>query len=247
MNASGLSRRAIGLGLGAASLIGVGTARAQAPQSTMAAIKARGSFRVGATQAEPWYFKDPRSNEWDGFAIRVSKDLADALKVKFEVVETTWGNAIAALQANQIDLMYVLDPTPERALAVDFIMHPLLYYALAVLHKDALKVQSWDDLNKPEVTIAVSLGTTIDSFVTARLPRAKVVRFPNNDEVVAAFQSGRADAASLFHPPLIALRKKIGMGTITLPKPLRASSSSVAVRQEPDKAWRDWLTHSIGY
>ena len=59
--------------------------------------------------------------------------------------------------------------------------------------------------------------------------------------------SPRADAASLFHPPLIALRKKIGMGTITLPKPLRASSSSVGVRQEPDKAWRDWLTHSIGY
>jgi polar amino acid transport system substrate-binding protein len=37
------------------------------------------------------------------------------------------------------------------------------------------------------------------------------------------------------------------MGTITLPKPVRASPSSVAVRQEADKTWRDWLTHAIGY
>ena len=246
------TRRSLALGLTAAPLMAVplfaiGRARAQGGKSTWVAIKERGSIRCGATQAEPWYFKDPRSQEWDGFGIRVAKDIAAALKVKLEVGETTWANSIAALQADQIDLMFVIDATPERALAVDFTMTPLLFYAQAVLHKDSVKVSTWDDLDKPELTIAVNLGTTVDKFITERLPKAKVQRFPNNDEVVAAFQSGRADVASLFHPPLIALRKKIGMGTITLPKPVRASPSSVAVRQEPDKMWRDWLTHAIGY
>ena len=242
-----LTRRSAAFGLAAAAPLLALPARAQSGKSTWSAIKERGSIRVGATQAEPWYFKDPRSNEWDGFGIRVAKDLAAAMKVKLEVGETTWANAIAALQADQIDLMFVIDATPERALACDFIMTPLLWYAQAVLHKDSLKVTNWSDLDKPELTIAVNLGTTVDRFVTDNLPKAKIQRFPNNDEVVAAFQSGRADAASLFHPPLIALRKKIGMGTITLPKPVRASPSSVAVRQEADKMWRDWLTHSIGY
>lgn len=241
-----LTRRSAALALASAPFLAL-PARAQGGKSTWAAIKERGSIRVGATQAEPWYFKDPRSQEWDGFGIRVAKDLAAAMKVKIEVGETTWANSIAALQADQIDLMFVIDATPERALAVDFIMTPLLYYAQAVLHKDSLKVSGWGDLDRPDISIAVNLGTTVDRFITERLPKAKVQRFPNNDEVVAAFQSGRADAASLFHPPLIALRKKIGMGTITLPKPIRASASSVAVRQEPDKSWRDWLTHSIGY
>jgi polar amino acid transport system substrate-binding protein len=227
-------------------LLGALPAAAQ-DKSTWAAIKERGSFRVGATQAEPWYFKDPRSNEWGGFSILVAKDIAMAMNVKLEVVETTWGNAIAALQANQIDLMFVLDATPQRALAVDFIMTPLLYYAMAVLHKDSMKIELWEDLNKPGVNVATTLGTTMDKHVTAKLPKATINRFPNNDEVVASFQSGRSDAAVLFHPPLIALQKKVGMGKITLPKPVRASASSVAVRREPDATWRDYLTHAVAY
>jgi polar amino acid transport system substrate-binding protein len=217
------------------------------PVSTMEAIKSRGSLRVGATQAPPWYFKDPQSGEWSGFGISVGKAMAAALGAELEVVEVTWGNAIAALQADKIDTMFVLDATPERALAVDFPSQPLLYYALAVLHRDDLPVATWADLNKPEITIAVTQGTTIDSYVSRHCADANILRFPTNSETVAAFQSGRADAASLFHPPLIALQQKMGKGTITLPKPIRASASSAAVRNEADKAWRDWVGTAIGY
>ncbi|MBM3598776.1 MAG: transporter substrate-binding domain-containing protein [Alphaproteobacteria bacterium] len=228
-------------------LLVAATPAAAQEKSTWAAIKERGSFRVGATQAEPWYFKDPRSNEWGGFSMHVARAIGKAMNVKVDVVETTWGNAIAALQANQIDLMFVLDATPERAMAVDFIMTPLLYYAMAVLHKDALKVELWEDLNKPGVNVATTLGTVMDTHVTTKLPKATINRFPNNDEVVASFQSGRSDVAVLFHPPLIALQKKVGMGKITLPKPVRASVSSVAVRREADTTWRDYLTHAVRY
>ena len=242
-------RRSRGIVLAAALAVALAAAAPAAAQdrSTWQAIKARGSIRVGATQAEPWYFKDPRTGEWGGFSILVAQELARTMNVKLEVVETTWGNAVAALQANQIDLMFVLDATPERALAVDFIMTPLLYYALAVLHKEDLKVERWEDLNRQGVRIATPLGTSMDRFVTQRLPKATIVRLPNNDEVVAAFQSGRADVACLFHPPLIALQRKVGMGKITLPRPVRASASSVAVRREADTTWRDYLTHAIGY
>lgn len=217
------------------------------PKSTWDAIKERRTFRVGATQAEPWYFKDPRTNQWSGFAISVANEIAQTMGVKLEIVETTWGNAVPALQANQIDLMFVLDATPQRALAVDFIMTPLLYYALAVLHREKLKVETWEDLNKPEVNISVTVGTTIDRYITERLKKANILRFPTNDETVAAFQSGRSDVASLFHPALTMLQKKVGMGKITLPKPIRFSTSSVAVRREPNPVWRDYLTHAIAY
>ena len=97
------------------------------------------------------------------------------------------------------------------------------------------------------MTIAVTQGTTIDSYVSEHCPKAEILRFPTNSENVAAFQSGRADAASLFHPPLIALQKKMGMGKIVLPTPIRASASSAAVRREPDKTWRDWVSTAIAY
>ncbi len=216
-------------------------------QSTWEAIKERESIRLGATQAPPWFFKDPKSGDWSGFGVSVGKAMADTLGVKLDVVEVTWGSAIAALQANKIDIMFVLDATPKRALAVDFPAQPLLYYALAVLHRDDLEVKEWSDLNKKDITISVTQGTTIDIHVSKNLPNATILRFPTNGEAVAAFQAGRVDAVSLFHPPLIAMRKKMGKGTITLPAPVRASASSAAVRREPDKTWRDWVSTAIAY
>ena len=40
--------------------------------------------------------------------------MAKELGVKFDPVEVTWGTSIAALQANKIDVMFVLDATPKR-------------------------------------------------------------------------------------------------------------------------------------
>jgi polar amino acid transport system substrate-binding protein len=223
------------------------TPPAAAQQSTWDAIQARGSLRVGATQAPPWYLKDPQSGEWSGLGIAVGGAMAETLGVELEVVEVTWGNAIAALQADQIDIVFVLDATPERALAVDFPAAPLLYYALAVIVADDVTVETWQDLNQPDITIAVTQGTTIDSYVSQHCPNAEILRFPTNSESVAAFQSGRADAASLFHPPLIALQKQMGKGKIVLPAPIRSSTSSAAVRREADKTWRDWVSTAIAY
>jgi polar amino acid transport system substrate-binding protein len=234
------------LGLCLALAAGLATSPASA-QSTWDAIKERGSIRLGATQAPPWYYKDPQSGEWSGLGVSVGKAMADTMGVKLDVVEVTWGSAIAALQADKIDTMFVLDATPKRALAVDFPSSPLLYYALAVLHRDDLDIKSWEDLDKPEITISVTQGTTIDAYVSEHCSNANILRFPTNSENVAAFQSGRADAASLFHPPLIALQKKMGKGKIVLPTPIRASASSAALRREDDKRWRDWVNTAIAY
>jgi polar amino acid transport system substrate-binding protein len=230
----------------AGTALAAGTAHAQ-EGSTWAAIRQRGAVRVGATPAEPWYYKDPQSNQWSGLGIGMANEIAAAMNVKVEVVETAWANAPAALQANQIDFMFVLDPTPQRALAIDFPFTPLLFYALAVLHRDKLEVKSWDDLNKPDINIGVTLGTSIDREVTARLPKAKIARFPNNDETVASFQSGRSDVVSLFHPALTMLQRRVGQGKLTIPAPSVQAASSVGVRREADKTWRDYLTTVLSF
>lgn len=215
--------------------------------STWDAIKERGTLRIGVTQAPPWFYKDPAGTEWTGLGPSIGNAMAAELGVELEPVEVTWGTAVAALQANKIDLMFVLDATPKRAVAIDFPAQPLLYYALAVLADDDLKIETWDDLNKEGIKIAATQGTTMDRYVTARLDKAEILRFPSNGESVAAFQSGRVNAVSLFHPPLIAMRKKIGRGQIVLPSPVRQSASSAGVRREADKTFRDWVNTAISY
>jgi polar amino acid transport system substrate-binding protein len=213
---------------------------------TMAAVKQRGVLRVGVTQAPPWYSKDPKSNEWtSGLGVSMGKAMASALGVKFEAVEVTWGTAIAALQSNKIDLMYMLDATPERAQAVDFPATDLLYYSLAVLARDDLPVRAWADLNNEKVRIAVPQASTMDKFVSETTPKAQIQRFPGNAEAIAAFQAGRVEAVCLFHPPLLAARQRLGSGKIVVPTPVRSQASSVAVRKEDDKSFVNWVDQSI--
>jgi polar amino acid transport system substrate-binding protein len=223
------------------------TAQAQTPANTLQQIRDRGELRVGAAQGEPWFFKDQRSGEWSGIGWGLAASLARQLNVRPVPVETTWGNAIAGLQANQFDVMFVLDATPERALAVDFPVQPMFYYAQAVLVRDGLNAANWTDLNRAEVKIGVILGTSPDRDVTARLPNAQIERFPNGDETAAAFQAGRVDAISLFHPALVMLRARLRRGTVVLPRPFRESTTSAGVRREADKTWRDWLGLAMAY
>jgi polar amino acid transport system substrate-binding protein len=244
-----IQRRQIVACLGAAPLATLPLMSSAQTGGTMAAVKQRGTLRVGVTQAPPWYSKDLKSGEWStGLGVSMGKAMATALGVKFEAVEVTWGTAIAALQGNKIDLMYMLDATPERAQAVDFPTAPLLYYSLAVLARDDLQVKTWADLNSDKVRIAVPQASTMDKFVTENTPKAQIQRFPGNAEAIAAFQAGRADAVCLFHPPLLAARQRLGAGKIVVPTPAHSQASSVAVRKEDDKAFLRWVDQQIaGY
>ena len=218
-----------------------------AAAGTLDDVQARGALRVGVTQAPPWYSKDPSSGEWtSGVGVEMGRAMAESIGAEFEPVEVSWGTAIAALQSGKIDLMYMLDATEERKQAVSFPETPLLYYSLAVLARDDLDVETWEDLNSPDVSIALPQASSMDKFVSELAPEADIQRFPGNQEAIAAFQAGRVDAVSLFHPPLLAARAKLGRGQIVVPTPAHSQPSSVAVRTEDDPAFVEWVNESIG-
>ena len=240
------TRRQLISAIGSSSLALHGLPALAQAGGTLAAVKQRGSLRVGVTQAPPWYSKDPRTGEWSsGLGVSMGKAMAAALGVRFEAVEVAWGTAIAALQGNRIDLMYMLDATPERAQAVDFPSTPLLYYSLAVLARDDLPVTTWADLNKESVKISVPQASSMDRFLSENVAKAAIQRFPGNPEAIAAFQAGRVDAVCLFHPPLLAARQRLGTGKIVVPTPAQSQPSSAAVRKEDNKAFLAFVDKSL--
>lgn len=236
-----IRRRDLALAAGAAALLPAIRHAAAQPASTWDAIKSRGDLRIGVTSAEPWFYKDPATERWSGAATAYGAKLAEALGVRLNPVETTWGNAIAAIQANQIDVMFVLDPTPERRQAVDFPDAPFLYYAMGAMLRNGLQVAEWSELNKPGVKLGVTLGTSIDRFATANLAQATIERFASNDEAVAAFAARRVDAVLQFHPALIAQKARLRLGNIVLPRPVAPVPTSAGIRKEADTRWKDWL------
>jgi polar amino acid transport system substrate-binding protein len=230
---------------GAAALALSGLPVAVRAEGTLDAVKKRGTLRVGVTQAPPWFSKDPKTGDWStGLGVFFGKAMAEKLGAKMETVEVSWGTAIAALQSDKIDIMFMLDATPERKQAVDFPESPLLYYALAALTKDELGVKAWEDLNKPGVKIAVPQASSMDRFVSEHAAKADIQRFPDNAAAIAAFQSGRADAVVLFHPPLLAARQRLGKGKIVVPTPAQWQASSTALRKG-DTAFVAWVDQQL--
>lgn len=217
-------------------------------QSTWETIQERGTLRIGVAQAPPWFNKDPRTGEWTGgLGISTGKAMAEVLGVELETVEITWGTAIAALQTGKIDIQLQMDATPSRAMVVDFPKQPYNFVSLAVLASDDLDTSTWEGLNKAEVSISVPQGSSMDAFLTRKVPNADIQRFPDNAAAIAAYQAGRVDAVSLFFPPLLAALKKLGSGQVIIPTPAFNSPASAAVRREEDKTFRDWVDNTLYY
>lgn len=218
---------------------------AQNSPSTLDRIKASKKLRIGVTSAEPWFFKDPMSDVWTGVGVSLGKQLASDLGVEMVPVETTWANAIAALQADQIDVMFVLDPTEERRKAIDFPEAPLFYYAPGALVRDNVNIKTWSDLDKPDMRIGVTLGTSVDRMITETLKSASISRFSNNDEAIAAFAARRVDGVAQFHPALVVQFARLKLGKVILPEPVVAVATSAGVRKEQNPAFRDWLNQKF--
>jgi polar amino acid transport system substrate-binding protein len=233
--------------LGAILAAGAAPALADGPGSSWDAIRARKTVRVGVTASEPWYAKDVASGEWVGMGCMLGDQIARDMDAKAEFVETTWANAPAGLQAGQFDIMFVLDPTPARALAIDFPFAPVLYYALGFLTREATEAKTWAELDTPDMTIAVPLGTSMDRWLTAHMKQAKLNRMATIDQAILHYQSGNSRVLVLFHPALIAYRLKIGQGRVVVPKPAVTSVAGAGIRREADKTWRDYLTSVLTF
>jgi polar amino acid transport system substrate-binding protein len=102
--------------LGVVVALGLTTTAAMA-DSTVDQIRARGVLRIPAILNEvPYFNKDPRTGEWNGFVIDMANDIAEMLDVKLEVVESSWANAILDVQSGKVDLAFAVTEKPKRAL-----------------------------------------------------------------------------------------------------------------------------------
>src|SRR6185312_15599690 len=150
-------------------------------------------MRIAVLPGElPYFNKDLAAGTWSGFSIDMANDIAKLLDVKLEYVESTYGNSILDLQSNKIDLGFALNPTPQRALVVDFTSLVFPHPFGAMLRK-GLEAKNWADVNKPEVKIAVDVGSANEAVARRFAPNATIKSLKSRDEVMLEMASGRVD------------------------------------------------------
>jgi polar amino acid transport system substrate-binding protein len=172
-------------------------AQAEESQSYWQGVKKAGVLRCGAAVYAPFVMRDPASGAYTGFFADLCRQFADVLKVKPVFVDTTWDNIVAGLQAGKWDLSLALNRTPERAMAVGFSIPAVQYEISLAYNKSNPKVgtnpASIQDIDTPEITIALTSGTVQDRLLTGVLKNAKLLRLPSEDEARLAVISRRAD------------------------------------------------------
>lgn len=177
----------------AMSLVASGAAHAQ---SALQDILSGGVLKVGTTgDWNPMTMKDPATNTYTGYDIDVMTEMAKDLGVEVEFVPTDWKTLVNGVVSGKYHITGSASVAPKRAKVAGYSNS---YFSLATvpltLTKNEGRFSDWADLDKADVIVAATLGTTQETQVKQFFPNAqhKIVEAPARDfqEVLA----GRADA-----------------------------------------------------
>ncbi len=163
--------------------------------STIETIKKRGVLKVGMDIFQPWAMKD-KNGKLIGFEIDVATRLAEDMGVKVEFMPTAWSGIIPALLTGKFDVIIGgMGITAQRALQVNF-TQPYEYSGMSIVahKKKAAGFASLEDFNKPEVQIAVKLGTTAAAAAKQFLPKAKLRMFDTEPQAYQELRNGNVHA-----------------------------------------------------
>jgi polar amino acid transport system substrate-binding protein len=218
-------------------------------ESTMDRMKSTKVLRIAALPGEaPYFNKDLATGAWSGMCIDMAKDIAGNFDGTVEYVESTYGNSVLDLQANKIDLAFALNPTPKRALVIDF-THPFYLHGFGMVGAKGFKATNWADLDKPDVKIAFDIGSVHEISARRFASHATLIALKTRDECVLAVQSGRADCVIMaVNLGLTAIKKNPALGEFQmLHQPRIQLPTCMGVRKEANKDWRDFLNAWVDY
>ncbi len=220
---------------------------ALAEDSHLARILDSGTLRVGTTgDWNPMSVRDTASGGYKGFDIDVTTELAKDMGVKVEYVPTDWKTLVNGVVADKYDLTSSASLSPKRAKVAGYSQSYFQVATVPLTRDDvAYRFEDWDDINKPDVTVAVTLGTVQETMAREFFPNAtiKTIEAPARDfqEVLAK----RADVHITSNVEAATLIEKYDqMRIVPVSEPRRPTPLAMLVPQG-DQVWINYLNHWI--
>ncbi|SMF56944.1 polar amino acid transport system substrate-binding protein [Tistlia consotensis] len=200
---SALGRAALGLvALGvvavAAAALVAGTAHAE---STLEKARKQGYIRIGFANEAPFGYATP-AGKLTGEAPEVAKAILKKMGIpEVDGVLTEFGSLIPGLQAHRFDIIAAgMFVNPKRCQQIAF-SEPSYGIGQAMLVKkgNPKKIVDYSTIAKsPDLKLAVMAGAVEGGYAKeAGVPQDQVIQLPDPPSLLAAVQSGRADAAAL--------------------------------------------------
>lgn len=223
----------------------LGTSSAFA-QSALDEILKDGKLKVGTTgDWNPMTVRDPATNSYKGFDIDIMSELATDLGVELEFVPTDWKTLVSGVTAGKYHMTGSASISPARMKAAGFSDSYISVeiYPFTVADK-AGDFDGWDSINKGDVKVATTLGTTFQKMVQEWFPEAdiKVVEAPARgyQEVLA----GRADVFVTSNIEGATLKEKHGVVQVANTD-ARSPAPIAMLLPQDDQVWINYVNNWI--
>ena len=217
-----------------------------AAQSALNEILDTGVLKFGTTgDWNPMSLRDPATNSYKGFDIDVMNELASDLGVEVEFVPTDWKTLVNGVVAGKYHITGSASISPPRMKVAGFSESYIAVEIFPFTTKDkADKFDGYDSINKPEVKVATTLGTTFEKLVREWFPDAdiKVVEAPARgyQEVL----SGRADVFITSNIEGSTLEAKHPVVRVANAEP-RSPSPIAMLLPQSDQVWINYVNNWV--
>ena len=192
-------------------------------------------LKVGMSGNQPPMTMANREGGLMGFDVDLARALADAMKVKLEIVPMPFGKLMEALEKDEIDMILSgLAITPERTEEVSFV-GPYMMSGKSILTKDSVlaKMSGSKEFNRKDLKLLALSNSTSASFVRAQAPEAQLIEVASYDEGVAMVIDGKADALVADMPVcVLSVARYPEAGLATLERPLTVEPVGIAVSKD---------------
>ncbi len=215
-----ITRRFCLIGSVFAVLIASGTL---AHADLLAKIQSAGVLRMATPQDSPPFGVPGPDMKIVGYDIDVANLLAEKLGVKGDLIPTTSGNRVPAVQTNRADIIVSsLGKNAEREQVLDFSVAYAPYF-LAVYAAKGIDIKSPADLAGK--SIGVTRGAIDDLELTKIAPpTATIQRFEDTNGQISAYMSGQLD---------IIVTANVAAGAIARQMPDRAPEMKLNLKNSP--------------
>ena len=192
----------------------------------------RGVLRVGTAADMPPLTMLNRSGEAMGLDADLAAEMARAMGVTLHLVVKPRPELLPALAAGEMDIVISgLTITPRLNLRAALVgPYALTGQTLLSRFDAAVASENIDRLDAPAFAFAAREGSPAARIVEKRLPHARLITVPNNDEALAMVLNGTVDAmVADTHVCVMALLRHPDAGLVLQRTPLSAAPLGIAL------------------